>query len=893
MRQSLRVLAICVAFGLVLVTRDARVTAACSSGIVTSPQGNFDSLDPSTSADGRYTAFWSAANDLVPGDGNNRYDVFVVDRQTCAIDRVSVSSTGVQGNFDSMFPSISGDGRYVAFMSDATTLVPSDTNSATDVFVRDRLNNTTIRASVTNAGGQSSTNSDSVRPDISANGQFVAFMSFAPNLVTGDTNGNSDVFVRDIVNNTTERVSIATGGGQGSDGNTNYNKPAMSDDGRYVAFATNMIGLVPGDTNSAQDIFRHDRQTGETVRVSVSTAGAQTPNFEDASNPAISSDGRFVAFDSYAGNLVAGDTNALYDVFVRDVDSSLTTRVSLINQGGQPAAFLWANSVGPALSGDARYVAFTSGAEDLVIGDDNGWNDVFVHDRLTGITRRVSTSFDGVQGDFSAAFADMSADGNFVAYASSASTLVPDDTNFLDDVFITEWRRVSAPQNVNLMRNGDFASGTSRWDLFATPDMSYIVSNVTSGVFQYYRVAPPPGTPGQAVAFQRTTAQFLPSAPVVATFGLGNSSTARKRISILIHDADFSDLHVCTLWLPAGAPIRTYTMRTHTTEAWTDATIAFYAASANPDGGFLLIDNVTLMYAPAEADDRTDCVDPDAPGASAGVPGPNLITNGTFAGGMTSWLTFGQITSQIAAGVFEFIRPPGTPAGVVFQGTGQLMSPGQILTATFDLGNTSIVRKRVTVLIHEGDFTDLAACTFWLPPSAPLATFVIRAYSTKLWTNATLSVYPATVGAHPWLQLDNVALQRTPSASVVGTECVEPNGGSFAPESRGLKTPGSIDRLYGAPGLQTRGQATGGSASRGIKTPGAMAPAGSIVTRGSLTWWLPPSDEPLELQVSDDGETWQTMQVFDPSEDWRAVAIDPQELGGRVMYLRVVARATS
>jgi len=876
-----RFLAICALCSLVLLTRTARVTAACTSGIVTSPLGNFESFDPSTSSDGRYTAFWSAADDLVFGDLNSRYDVFVLDRQTCAIDRVSVSSGGVQGNNDSMHPSISADGRYVAFVSSANNLVASDTNNGPDIFVRDRQSNTTIRASVSNTGAQATGTSGSAKPEISANGQFVAFFSFAANLVTGDGNGTPDVFVRDLVNLTTGRVSVATGGTEGLNGDTNTDRPSISDDGRYVAFASTMTNLVAGDTNNARDIFRHDRQTGTTIRVSVSTAGAETPNQQDSNSPSISADGRYVAFDSFATNLVTDDTDFNYDVFVRDVNTSTTTRVSLINQGGPPEAFAWAQSVAPSISGDGRYVAFTSGAEDLVAGDDNGWLDVFLHDRTTGITRRVSTSFDGIQGDFAASAVDISANGLIVAYQSGASTVIAGDGNFADDVFVADWRFISAPPNVDLMRNGDFANGVTRWVTFATPDMSYIVSQVTAGVFEYYRVAPPPGTAGQAVVFQNTTAQLLPAAPIVATFDLGNSTAVRKRVSILVHDGDFSDLHVCTLWLPAGTPLQTYTMRTHTTKAWSNATISLYAASPNSDGGYLRIDNVTLQYAPAEASDRTDCVDPEVPAPPGGPDGPNLILNGNFDSGMASWSLFGQITSQISAGVFEFYRPAGTPGGVVFQQTGQTMASGQILTATFDLGNSSPVRKRVAAIIHDADFSDIAACTFWLPPSSPLDTYSVRTYTTKAGTNATLSIYPATVGVDQWIRLDNVSLQRTPGAAILGTECLEPGAGSvtpppFSPSMTGIAGGGSRPRAASA-AIDRSGA---GGAAAGSTAPPAMATG--------LRFLVPPSETPVEIQVSEDGDVWTTIQVVDPAEEWRLVTLDTSEINGRVVFLRIV-----
>ncbi|HZL94297.1 MAG TPA: hypothetical protein VFB99_11655, partial [Vicinamibacterales bacterium] len=523
MPRTLRVLAVCAACSLVLLTRTARVTAACTSGIVTSPQGNFGSFDPSTSGDGRYTAFWSTATNLVPGDLNSRSDVFVLDRQTCGVQRVSVNSAGAEGNNDSTHPSISADGRYVAFVSTANNLVGNDSNNAADIFVRDRQANTTIRASLSSLGGQANGLAGSAMPDISADGRYVAFVSLATNLVIVDTNGTADVFVRDLENLTTERVSVATGGTQGSNGDLQLDRPSISADGRYVAFASTMTNLVAGDTNGARDIFRHDRQTGVTIRVSVSTTGAQTPTQQDSSGPSISADGRYVAFDSVATNLVPGVTDFNSDVFVRDVTTSTTTRVSLVNQDGPPEPFAWAQSVAPSISGNGRYVAFTSGAEDLVVGDDNLRQDVFVHDRTTGITRRVSTSFDGVQGDAHASAADISSSGFVVAYQSLADTIVPHDNNFAVDVFVADSRFVSAPPDVDLIRNGNFSDGLTRWATFATPDMSYIVSRVSARVFEYYRVAPPPGETGQAVIFQNTTAQLLPAAPIVATFDLGNS----------------------------------------------------------------------------------------------------------------------------------------------------------------------------------------------------------------------------------------------------------------------------------------------------------------------------------------------------------------------------------
>jgi hypothetical protein len=165
--------------------------------------------------------------------------------------------------------------------------------------------------------------------------------------------------------------------------------------------------------------------------------------------------------------------------------------------------------------------------------------------------------------------------------------------------------------------------------------------------------------------------------------------------------------------------------------------------------------------------------------APGGAPGPTLFTNGDFSAGLAPWATFGQITWQITNGVFEFVRPPGTPAGVVLQTTGQSLSQHDILTVTFYLGNSSAARKRVTVLLHDSDFTDLSACTFWLSPNLPLSPYLMRTFATKPWTNATFSLYPGTVGPDEWIRFTDAVLQLTPGTTPLGTECREPGADSL------------------------------------------------------------------------------------------------------------------
>ena len=294
-------------------------------------QGNAASIFPSISADGRYVAFASVASNLVANDTNGTTDVFVRDRQAGTTRRVSISSTGTQGNGGSYYPSISADGRYVAFESDATNLVASDTNGTTDIFVRDRQAGTTRRVSISSAELQG--NGGSYYPSISADGRYVAFDSDATNLVANDTNGTRDVFVRDRQAGTTTRVSISSAELQG---NSYSYAPSISADGRYVAFQSDATNLVANDTNGTSTSSCATAEPGTTRRVSISSAGTQGNGNSDS--PSISADGRYVAFHSDATNLVADDTNGASDVFVRDRQAGTTTRVCVSSRGPRGTA---------------------------------------------------------------------------------------------------------------------------------------------------------------------------------------------------------------------------------------------------------------------------------------------------------------------------------------------------------------------------------------------------------------------------------------------------------------------------------------------------------------------------------------------------------------------------
>jgi hypothetical protein len=256
-------------------------------------------------------------------------------------------------------------------------LVAGDTNLVSDIFVHDRQTGITTRVSL--ATGAVQANGDSFNAALSGDGRFVAFESEATNLVAGDTNLVSDIFVHDRQTGITTRVSLATGAVQA---NGDSFLPTISNDGRFVAFESVGTNLVAGDTNGFSDLFHHDRQTGATVRVSVPTGGFPQSN-EDSFEPAMSGDGRFVAFLSYASNLVPGDTNGEGDVFVRDIQTNITTRVSVATGGEQGNDF----SCNPAISLDGRIIGFFSDSTNLVLGDTNGFRDIFVRDswQIAGI----------------------------------------------------------------------------------------------------------------------------------------------------------------------------------------------------------------------------------------------------------------------------------------------------------------------------------------------------------------------------------------------------------------------------------------------------------------------------------------------------------------------------
>jgi Tol biopolymer transport system component len=377
------------------------------------------------SDDGRYVVYSSYATTLVPGDTNAQEDVFLRDRQTGTTTRLSVAADGSPADGSSGSPQISGDGRYITFISFATNLVagPQRTEIGYDVYLLDRLNGTLDRISESPDGRPG--NGDNYNPTISADGRYVAFQSYATNLVPGVPGGN--VLIYDRTTGQLSPVSVAADGTTKESGGFS---PSISENGRYVAFVAFTDALVPGDTNGVGDVYVRDRTAGTTTRASVADDGSQIPG--DSRGGEVSNNGR-VIFWSDDTTVVPGDENGASDTFVRDLAAGTTTLVTTSSDGTQGDGY----SVGTDITPNGRYVLFYSSATNLIEGDSNAADDVFRKDLQTGTTTLVSRRSNGAQGNNASVNGNITPNGKIVVYGSDATNLAPGDTNGLTDVYIT------------------------------------------------------------------------------------------------------------------------------------------------------------------------------------------------------------------------------------------------------------------------------------------------------------------------------------------------------------------------------------------------------------------------------------------------------------------------
>jgi hypothetical protein len=344
--------------------------------------------------------------------------------------RVSANTAGGEPNQMADWGSISSDGRFASFVSDADNLAAGDNNGKSDVFLRDRTNAITERISVSNSGAEA--NGASYTPEIASSGRFVAFGSLATNLTSDTGGGQFQLYLRDLVARTTIRVSKSSSGASADTGFTSNG--VVSADGRFVAFTSGATNLVVGDTNNSPDIFLRDVLNGTTIRVSVTSTGAPMGPGK-VGFPSISDNGRLVAFESDAP-LHPADANGKTDVYLWDANSGTTTPVSI----DATERFGLGQSLFPDISGDGTTVAFNTDSA-LDPSDTNAKHDVYMRTLATGSIARASLGAGNVQGNADSSRPSLSTNGDVVSFLSSATNLVSDDTNNRSDVFI---RRVSS-----------------------------------------------------------------------------------------------------------------------------------------------------------------------------------------------------------------------------------------------------------------------------------------------------------------------------------------------------------------------------------------------------------------------------------------------------------------
>jgi WD40-like Beta Propeller Repeat len=377
----------------------------------------FGARHPATSADGRFVAFQSHSTNLVPNDTNNAEDIFVFDRQTRTIERVSVSSSGQQADFESGSPDISGDGRFVTFQSVARNLVPNDTNDAScdgeDIFLHDRQDGTTRRISLTSTGQQYDGCKED--PSISADGRFVAYASQGDPLGLTLPNTNR-IYVVEVANGALDLVSRDEGGTPG-DGI----EPSISGDGNFVTFRSNTQLVAGAGTNS--NIYLYNRATDTPTLVSEAIGGGGVSDYTD--EPAISADGNFISYLSRANNIIPENTFGEEQIYVFDVAQGTNEIISVDDQGNP----INNGSGGRAISGDGRYVGFN-------VDYENQGNDIqvdlFIYDRQTNQRSLISQSANGAVGNAASIMPDISDDGEVIVFASQSTNLLPNSNLFFE-----------------------------------------------------------------------------------------------------------------------------------------------------------------------------------------------------------------------------------------------------------------------------------------------------------------------------------------------------------------------------------------------------------------------------------------------------------------------------
>lgn len=454
-----------------------------SGGVLNDPSNGAGRVQQGLSADGRYALFVTGATDAVANDTNGFRDLFLRDRQTDTTTLVSVGSAGQQGNADiANQTAISGDGRYVAFTTNATNFASPDFNSAPDLFLRDTQAGTTTRICTSQFSGFGCSG-----VSISTDGNYITYTTANP----FNFGGVTQLYRYERATGTTLHVSQND---QGAVANGNVGLNRLSADGRYVVFESGANNLVAGDTNNKQDIFRRDMQTGEIIRISTTTAGAQANN--DSQWPTVSADGRYVTFTSTASNFVAGDTNSNWDLFVKDIDLGTVQVV-----GGS----LNLSQEG-AITGDGAFIVFSSSVV-FSPTDTDPYQDAYLYDRVANTTVRISEHADGSElGVFGNGVGATSTDGRY-ALLFTNNMIDPGDTQAAQEVYVYDrgpaaptglvaasptkqpvltWSAVAGANSYKVYRNGSHIAspaGTTYTDTTApNGTVSYYVTAVSNGI---------------------------------------------------------------------------------------------------------------------------------------------------------------------------------------------------------------------------------------------------------------------------------------------------------------------------------------------------------------------------------------------------------------------------
>lgn len=482
--------------------------------------GNGNSRHPwgeeAISANGRFVVFESLATNLGFVDANGVRDIYRRDLQTATTTLISINAAGTSsGNSDSMMAAMTPDGRYVVFESRASNLGAIDANGVRDVYLRDAQTGTTILVSVNGSGVAG--NGESHSPSITADGRYVGFVTEASDLGPMDTNGVADVYLRDLQTGTTTLITVNANGTDSGDGGAigdHEHAPRISAGGRFVAFVTNASDLGSTDTNGVPDVYVRDRQTATTTLISVNFSGTDSGAL-DSYNVRITPDGRFIAFESFADDLVPNDANNFSDVFVHDLVTGTLTLVS-VNLAGDASGDSFSNA--PRISDDGRVVTFRSGAFDLVpndtgtIGHETGDSDAFARDLQTGTTVLLSANADGSDSVGVSDEPRISADGRYAVFPSASNLFGYVDTNDLDDIYRAGTGVGPAPDGMLGSSGGTVADDSGTGATFtAGPGVLPDGTRIFIDVLPDPGALPPPGFAAFGTYFVDFTLQPNPS----------------------------------------------------------------------------------------------------------------------------------------------------------------------------------------------------------------------------------------------------------------------------------------------------------------------------------------------------------------------------------------------